>query len=301
MPRKIILDTGHRGGINMLNYMLNEKNKENIDITHLLLSTITMTGVDRIQPLLNEWGDTNTTLIKGVGSKSNLMKWVKCNQKVNDILKNYISKEELKKVDIELIRIKHIIQGLFFAMETNSAVFSLSGWSMPNYKNQIPQEIILPVEILMSTIQKKNAQLPIVRGDIERKDIQRLVGVLESKKFNNYKESHAQIEQSSKLNSKIINQIEKAGKELVINNTKLFEIKANFINAIPLGSKVIDLFFGKLPGIISEYAGNLVTDYLKGYISVPIYSCEDIIREQFKKQNLIYTTNKKGERILSKI
>lgn len=287
MTRKLILtpyEIGYLAGLDkVFKTIITKEGMEPVDLTHLLLSAVSMAGVDRIYSI-GQPTNTDTTLIKKVAPKASSEKWVKCYQKVDTIFKNYAPKFVDKETNSEITDLAHIVSHLLYAMETNSAALFIGGIRISEKANNIPSELLMPIQGLISSIQTKSAQLPLVKGELERKDVNRLLDVLQSKEFASYKEAQMEIELSPRLTEKTIRQIEKAGKDLLVNNTKLLFIKDNVIKAISLSNKVIDLFFGKLPGILSEYAGTIVTDYLKGSKTIPIYTCEAIIREELHKR-----------------
>lgn len=282
MSRKLILTPYEHGFLAALHHIINEsslgKNDIPIDTHHLLLSALTMAGVDNIQSSSIP-STTKTKLITKIDSKTFSEEWSKCNSKIGVITEKYITNKSSKETKEAIGNVSHRISQLFYAMQTNSGILTFSPLNQIENKEHLPIELIYPVDILYSSVQTQNANLPIVKFDLEKKEFKRLIDVLESKEFNNYKEAQTEIELNRNLTIKTVKLIEKAGKELYTKNSRILNLRENLIKAIPLSSKVIDLFFGKLPGMLTEHSGKILTEYLKINKTIPIYNCDSMLTE----------------------
>lgn len=290
MIRKLILTPLEHSSLTVLDELLNHTKlvKDNylIDIPHFIFSALTMAGVDKIlssQIILN----TNTKLIEKIDSKTFSKDWSKSCDKVNNMIKPYVQEEKLDlSTQTAINKICYKISQLLYAMETNSGILTLLPFDMIN-KTHLPIELSSPFDMLYSSIETQNANLPVLKLDIEKKGIKKLIDVLESIEYNNYKEAQREIELNQNLSVKTIRSIEKAGKDLYYKNSKLLNLRENAIKAIPLSSKVIELVFGKLPGILTEHSGRILTEYLKINKAIPIYDCHlttiDLWKYRLKK------------------
>lgn len=281
MSRKLILTPYENGFLAGLYLVINkcEFGKDNIpvDTTHILLSALTMAGVDNIQsssiPFLTE-----TKLIRKINSKTFSKKWSKCNNNVSGITERYITRKSSDATKEAIRNVSHRISQLLYAMQTNSGILTFSPLNKMDNKDLLPLELIYPIDILYSSVQTQNANLPIVKLDLEKKELKRLVEVLKSKEFEIYKEAQMEIELNKNLTVKTVKRIEKAGKDLYVKNNKILNLRENLIKAIPLSSRVVDLFFGKIPGLLTEHSGKILTDYLKLNKTIPIYNCDSMLR-----------------------
>ena len=246
-----------------------------IDVPHFFFSAITMAGVDCIQSML-PFEETRTTLIKKIVKKYLITEWANCLMQVEENFKMYSLPKMSKKIERELFSLKHTTLQLLFAMKSNSSVLLISDFLTIKDKFQIPPELTMPFELLFSSIQSKNAQLPIVKYDLPKKDVRKLLEIISSKEFETYKEAQAEIEKNKKLTAKTINSIETAGKDLYRINKKFLTLKESVVKAVPLSPKVIELFFGKLPGILVEFASEILIEYLGINNTIPIYSADSI-------------------------
>ncbi len=254
-----------------------------IDIVHILLSSVTMAGVDTIQSM-SEIKETKSTLIKKIVSNSQQKKWTESALKINGIFKNYRHKNDPKETEEAIDHLQQSILQLLFAMESNSSVLVLSGTNPIEKKHLLPDEIRIPSEILFSSIQTKSINLPVVKNEIERKDVKRIIEVLSSKEYITYRDAQSEIENNSNFTNKTVKLIETAGRDLYRKNLKTLDLKENIVKAVPLSSKVIDLFFGKFPGILTEYGATVLTDYLKVSKTIPIYNCSNVWRDIFSSR-----------------
>ena len=300
MSRSLILTPYEHGYLAALNDVYNngplsEKDKP-IDIPHLLLSALTMAGVDTIYSMGNIQ-NSETKLVKKIATKASVKKWSEVYIKTKvafDTLKNDATNNEINDA---LDNLKHKISQLLFSLKTNSGILTFNNFSEIKYQNKLPLELVVPLKMLFESIQTKGALLPVVRFETEKTDVRRFIEILESKEFYSYKTAQSEIEQNITLSNKTIKLIEKAGKDLYHKNSNQLNLRENFIKAIPLSSKIIELFFGKLPGILTEFSGSIVGDYLKINKSIPIYYCEPVLDElhetRIKHKVLKLTESKK--------
>jgi hypothetical protein len=291
MTRKLILTPFEHGCFWMMHKVINQpsmlEHGNKLDIPHLLLGAVTMAGVDKIYSI-GTLGDTNTTLIKKIVTKSSEEDLYNCNQQVDSILNAYPPLVKSKEQEFELTSIKYFISHILFAMKTNSVVLYLGDFNDLRNQSILPLEFTTPFNILLSSIQTRSANLPVIQYDINKEDIKKLLDVIDSREYNFYKEAQSEIESGTNLNTRTINLIEKAGKDLYQRNRKLLNLRETIVKAVPLSSKVIDLFFGKLPGILLEYAGNVLINYIKTNKTLPIYNYDSFITGLIKYRN-IYT------------
>lgn len=280
MERKLIITPFEHGGLWVLHKVLNEgslsEESNPIDIPHLLLAAVTMAGVDSIHSI-GHLQNTNTTLVKKIVKESTIKEWVTCNKQIDDILKLYASTEGQKEIPQVFRSTQYFISHLFFAMKTNSVILYLGDLNELKNQSFFPPEFNMPFKILLSAIQTKNAELPVVKYEIDKKDIRKLLEVLGSKEFNLYKEAQSEIESSKNLTTRTINLIEKAGKDLYRKNSKILNLNESIIKAIPLSSKVVDLFFGKIPGGLTELFNKILIDYLNLNKTIPLYNYDSFI------------------------
>jgi hypothetical protein len=279
MERKLIISPaeqvwlyGYQAGLNQSPYYQKELP---VDVPHFFFSAITMAGADSIQSML-PLEETSTTLIKKIVKKPLIKEWANCLVNVEENFKMYPLPQMSKKLETEFFLLKHTVLQLLFAMKSNSSVLLLSDLQSIKNTSKIPPELTMPFELLFSSIQSKNAQLPIVKYDLPKKDVRKLLEILGSKEFETYKEAQSEIEKNKNLTSKTINSIEAAGKDLYRVNKKYLTLKESVVKAVPLSPKVIELYFGKLPGVLVEFASKILLDYLGINNTIPIYSADSI-------------------------
>ncbi len=282
MSRTLILTPYEHGFLAAMHYTFNKgpfvDESNQIDIPHLLLSALTMSGVDSITSF-GKLTNTNTTLIRKLTTKASAKKWSEIYQKSQEIIEPYKNQANFDEVKADLDDIKHRISQLLFSLKTNSGIISFSNFTELKNKESLPIELSMPLNILMNSVQTKSANLPILKYETEKKDVKRFMSILESIEFKNYKDAQSEIEQNQNLTNKTIRAIEIAGKDLYKKNLSHIELRENALKAIPLTGKVVDLFFGKLPGILTDFSTNLVGDFLKSSKSIPIYNCGPIIED----------------------
>lgn len=283
MSRKIIITPYELGGLAAYNHVLNmpqlKGDLTQIDVPHIFFSAVTISGVSQILSF-DFPKESNTKLIKGLVSESEKEKWEKANKKVNELMEFYhpnIDKEEYSSASYRL-------SNLLFAMDTKSSIIQIFGNSLFGELDKLNPEVSIPISAIQKSIQSASAKLPVVRYDINKIEIDRLIEVLESKEFGFYQEAQNEISLMHNLTDKAIDRIEKTGKDFYRSNISTIDIKESMINSLPLTSKVVELFFGKLPGVFTEFFSKILTDYLKGNKSLAVYDCTNIMTDQLKKR-----------------
>jgi hypothetical protein len=298
MERKLIITPFEQGAFWVFHKIINEGSlsEENnpIDIPHILLAAITMAGVDSIYSI-GHLQNTNTKLVKKIVNESSINKWVICNKQIDETLKMYSSTNRQKENSQGFRSINYFISHLYFAMKTNSVVLYLGNLNELKDQNILPPEFDVPFKILLSSIQTKSANLPVVKYDIDKKDIKKLIEVISSKEFNLYKEAQSEIEASNNLTERTINLIEKAGKDLYRKNSHILNLNESIVKAIPLSSKVINLFFGKIPGELTELFSKVLIDYLNLNKTIPLYNYDSFVTGlmRYRMDRLNIITKKK--------
>jgi hypothetical protein len=234
---------------------LTEQSKSiSVDVPHYFFSALTMAGVDCIQSMI-PFEETRSKLINKITKNQLLKEWCDCLLQVNKSFEMYALPNRSKETKRVMFELQNTTLQLLFALKSNSSVLLLSNLLSIKSKSQFSPELILPFELLFSAIESKDAQLPIVKFDLPKRDIVRLLDIISSKEFETYKEAQSEVERNKKLTSKTINSIEKAGKDLYRTNRKYLALTETVVKAVPLSQKVIELFFGKLPGILVESTG----------------------------------------------
>lgn len=273
MNRNLILTPYEHGYLAALNEVYNNgplsDDRNPIDIPHLLLSALTMSGVDKIYSM-GSLHNSDTKLVKKIASKISVKKWNEVYGKTRIAFDTLKKDGTNKEINEELNNLKHKVSQLLFALKTNSGILTFNSFSEINHQDKLPLELVIPLKMLAESIQIKSALLPVVRYETEKTDVRRFIEILESKEYYSYKEAQSEIEINLKLSGRTIKSIEKAGKDLYHKNSARLNLRENFIRAIPMSSKIVELFFGKLPGILTDFAGNIVSDYLRSNKSIPI-------------------------------
>jgi len=283
MSRKIIITPYELGGLAAFNKVLNlpelKGDLPQIDVPHIFFSAITISGVDKILSF-DFPEDSNTKLIKGLVTESDKEKWQNSNDKVNELMKIYHPNADKRIYSGAAYRLSNLL----FAMETKSSIIQMFEGELFGNLDNLNPEVAIPINAIEKSVQFADSKLPVLKYDINKIDIERLFKVLESKEFGFYKEAHNEISLNDKLTTSTIKGIEKAGKDLYKSNLSIMDFKDSMINSIPLTSNVVELFFGKLPGIFTEFFTKILTDYLKGNKSLAVYNCRNILEEQLKKR-----------------
>lgn len=262
--------TGFGDGVNQT---LAIQKREPIDLSYLLLSATTMAGVDNIFSIKK----VESSFIKKEVSEKQAEKWAKSVRKVDNAVSKYNNGSLSEEDDEELRHMGSILGDLAYAMETNTGMLIFSELNKYSYK--LPIELRVLTEILFKSIQKTEASLPIVQMNVEKKDIQRLLDIMASKEFTFYKEAQSEINSNDTVSDKMVKNIEKTAQQLYRKNSKILSLKEGIIETIPFSASIVELFFGKLPGIFTEYVAKKLTSKSNSSKSITLYNCRPVLNE----------------------
>ena len=170
MSRTLILTPYEHGYLAALDHHFNKgpfsvKNNE-IDIPHVLLSALTMSGVDSILSMGN-LTISKTTLVKKITSAASVKKWSKVYKKSENIIDVYKTNIKEKNTLEDLDELKHKLSQLLFSLKTNSGIISFSSFTEIKNKERLPLDLAVPLEILMNSVQIKSANLPIIKFETD--------------------------------------------------------------------------------------------------------------------------------------
>jgi hypothetical protein len=101
--------------------------------------------------------------------------------------------------------------------------------------------------------------------------------------FAKYVRDHQKLEINLLPTLRAYIDIEKSGRHLCKENKTLLAIKRSTVSLIPLTTNIIDLVFGKLPGILAEFFGQRLSDMLKDDRRIVIYRFDQVLSEFIKE------------------
>ncbi len=191
---------------------------------------------------------------------------------VIEVFNRYVSEEESQKV----VMIMSFVSDLIMAMKNNASVLNVSGIpSISKVKKDLPPELSIPIINIISQLKSTNVLLPVPSSTVEKDEVNRLRIILESNTFSTYAISHKNLEEAAIDKNKTIEDIKRKGLILLEKGKDILSSKCVSFNIIPVMPKIVDVAFGKFPGLLSQIAGDSAMQLLKNKKSIVIYQFSD--------------------------
>lgn len=217
--------------------------------------------------------------------------------RTSDIAEEWL--EALKRVQREVARLlpndkKRTLQGvspltyfladLSIAVEKKSAVVLMQGLPDPRwFERFVSPEFGTLVQNLLATIETDDTKLPIPKNFICADDFQAFEQTISSDLFQRYATIHRVLEDGTTPKKVAMVKVASAGRALSNSNRKILEVKKTLVSLIPVTSKIIDVVFGKLPGVLADFFGQRLSEMLKDDRRIVIYRFDPISTELLRK------------------
>lgn len=168
--------------------------------------------------------------------------------------------------------LQSLLTDLFVSLERKtSMVCILPMPDLAETEGLIPPELFYPLENLLHSFDSENATLPLPRSSISSENVRDFQDIITSDLFSQYCSTHKQLDDNRFTREKAILDTAKAGRALFQKHKKLLYLKNLTISLLPVTARIIDVIFGKLPGILAEYSTNLVSTWLEDERRITLY------------------------------
>lgn len=283
MSRKLHLSPSNVGVTTGFEEILNHRffveKAGNIDFYSILGGHLIQCGVEKIITWDSE--ETRTKKFKYLNDKISYYKdskFTEIYERTNALFRFYIREyDPISENHKDIYKVESFLGELFFSIEMNSSFPILLGFpNIQKIKNKVPIELYKPLEFLFNSIKQEEITLPTAYRILNKNDIMSFRKVVESKKFKEYCDAHSEAENSRSKIHKTVSNIKAVGKSLYVNNSRFLTLNKTILSTLETGSKLIDLFAGKLPSILSEYSVKLLSNFSNSEKRVVFYDCTSI-------------------------
>jgi hypothetical protein len=166
------------------------------------------------------------------------------------------------------------VYDLIVAMQNNAAVMNVSGIpTLADVRRDFPPDIALPICTILSALKGTDELLPAPSKVVSRETVDRFRELLNSDVYHRYTAAHERVENETV--EPALSDIRTRGVELlragrgVLTNQRL---SMNIISVVP---KIVDAAFGKLPGALAQFAGDLASKFMDARRNIVIYQFND--------------------------
>ena len=275
--RSAIIGPYTHGSVSAFHKICNEaphlKDMPYLEISGLLYTTMFQSGVDffelfglddaltpksqfflkRIQKISSEDYNKTSDIIK------------KCFQPF--IPENYYRKDKYAAI----LKWESFLTDLFFCLKRKSALIFGEIPDAEQIRKLVPAEIYHPLKSLTDQMSIDAITVPMPRTSIPESSVNRLREIIESDYFKSYVNYHTELDYIIKPKKQTYSDIIKSSKILRSNYPALLKIRSAAVSLISPTMKMVDIVFGKLPGVASEYFAKLIEEWIKTDRQIVVY------------------------------
>ena len=167
---------------------------------------------------------------------------------------------------------------LIVAMENNAAVINVSGIpSIEDVRRDFPPDVVFPICTILSALKRADELLPAPSQRLRREPVGRFRELLNSDVYHRYAAAHECIELET--GESVLSDIRSRGAELLGVSQGVLAYRRVSMNIISVVPKIVDAAFGKLPGALAQFAGELATKFMDDRKNIVIYQFDDWVNE----------------------
>lgn len=280
--RNVILTPYEIGYISAFDFVFNLEEFQSVfdefETYKIILSILTMSGVKSVEYIDFDFEEKEK--FKHLFKKSETkLEWDKQSEFTNNLLSPYKKENKLINEQIDIIGGK--ITKLLFAINTNSILLN---FSKPRENNNVfvPPELRIPFETLNQNTLNVNLELPIVKYEISKSEIFKLIELYESMEYTDFSYEQSNIGEEENMSNKKKIAISSAGKSLVKKSNGLLKLREATIKLIPLSAKVVNFFFGGIPGLLIDENSEAIEKFLNRNKSIQIYSSNNLFENELR-------------------
>ncbi|MBK5458188.1 hypothetical protein [Peribacillus sp. TH27] len=288
MNRGVLITPYQQGaleGINKTITIIHKESSTNVNVHRIFYSTMIQAGIHEF--LISEKNPQKILLPKTSYKILSTEKLNEVDKVINDLFdffmpEGYLNDDQYRAV----ANYKYFLKDIVLSMKLNKGVVSMLGRpDLNDIRDIIPPDLYFPLNNLFSNLETVSPELPLLSYSIPAKDVSIFYDLINTELFKNYALSHSQLES----NHGSVNEVIQAGTNFYRKNIESLELKKLTMSLLSLTPKLVDSFFGKIPGHITDFFARLFTEQLAKDKKVVIYDFNPTIKyliEQYLLTNL---------------
>jgi len=198
---------------------------------------------------------------------------------IDNVFSSYLPENlEVNKEYIIVSGVKSFLAEMIDAMANGACL--LRALSMPDpvkYEHLLPSELSIPITALLNSFQEVSASSLVTQVQIDTENVKRFREIIESNLFENYVSCQSEFDNPGANLPMILNDVEKAGREIVRRNPALIQLQKSCSNLLLFTPKLVDAVFGKLPGAVADIVSKVGIEFLENRKRLVIYNLESTL------------------------
>ncbi|MDA2933333.1 hypothetical protein MYX82_03210 [Acidobacteria bacterium AH-259-D05] len=248
------------------------------------LNEVVLFGQDR-----DKEGFPSTKFVESRVSKLPQTHYAKYHMPLDSLFKSMLPDDYEDKKEYDSIpRLKNFISDLLLAMDIRAGLIQcLPTPDLNRLEAVLPEELFVPIRNLLLTFEQESLDLPIPRMSVRTDEVERFQEIIESDLFSEYNAAQIGIDRVQLPRPQAITEIGRTGRNLFKANAGLLGLRKATLWLLEVTPKLVDGFFGKLPGVLSGLGSDLGKRLLEQEHRVVVYKGDlflfDLLRRNLRK------------------
>lgn len=171
-------------------------------------------------------------------------------------------------------KVKAFLHDLLAGMENGAAIVNVAGVpTADEVRASFTPDIAQPVCMLLSAFNRSEETLPAPAQTIEREMVDRFKEIMQSDVYQRYSKAHELVEFDETQSA--LTAVRQKSKDLLSSGGKALMTRKVSVGVISLVPKIVDSAFGKLPGDIAQFAGDVANRFLEDRRKIVVYEFSD--------------------------
>lgn len=180
--------------------------------------------------------------------------------------------ESNEKIKIQIFTLGWFLTELAVALESHSAMVCVIPIpKAEDYYGILPLDIIVPIELLLKSINRLDTVSPILQDFIARERASDFLEILDSHDFEQYTASQAHLENDVVIRDSNVSKIIESTSRIKKRFERTLDIKKAIVSLLPVTAQIIDAVGGHLPGVIAGALSGSLEDYLRERKRIVMY------------------------------
>jgi hypothetical protein len=265
--RKVIVGPGQLGRMNALDEILNGDHMlgeyiSAVDVQGIIYGSLMQCGAERFELIGTEEdkGLPESDFLQSRFSALSESQSGEAYKVVHDSFDPFLPEDPKDEIRSEIYTLMAFVSNLIIAAERKGSLMILNDFpDVESLRGSLPPEIIIPAKNLLATIQPIEPSLPLPKAATDSGHVRKFKQLLLSDIFSGYSRSHMNLEDQDVEPNVAAERVIGSGQSMVSQHPNLLRLKRTAVSLLPITAKTIDVVFGKLPGILAEYAADLLS------------------------------------------
>lgn len=192
--------------------------------------------------------------------------------------------------------LESFLSDLCVGLKNNVDIISTSNLpEIESYQDLLTPEVLLPIDILLSSIKEESTVGPFPRLTVDKADVEAFTNIVKSDLFDQFSSAQGELSEQMLPVAGTLSKIKRLGTEIQKMDPSRLKLTRLSLSLLPVIPKITDAVCGKLPGSVADYFSKIVEPMLKEHKRLVIYDASHIRDSLFVQTLVTISKNKDPE------